>query len=78
MLGASSNNHLSSSSRNVVVPAPNEPGRKIEMYSLLLHHRYASNSKWVYSHVEGAIGLIVRTEKMGNGLDKLIKHHSLH
>jgi hypothetical protein len=44
MLGASSNNRLLSLSRNVVVLAPNEPGRKIEIYSLLLHHRYASNS----------------------------------
>ena len=44
MLGASSNNRLLSLSRNVVVPAPNKPDRKIEIYSLLLHHRYASSS----------------------------------
>ena len=45
MLSASSNNRLSSPSRNVIVPTPNEPGKKIEMYSLLLHHCYTSNSK---------------------------------
>ena len=50
MLGASSNNRLLSLSRNVVVPASNEPGRKIEIYSLLLHHRYASNSKVSSDH----------------------------
>uniref|UniRef100_A0A2N9ENN6 Uncharacterized protein n=1 Tax=Fagus sylvatica TaxID=28930 RepID=A0A2N9ENN6_FAGSY len=50
MLGASSNNRLLSSSRNIVVPTPNELGRKIEMYSLLLHHCYASNSKVSFDH----------------------------
>ena len=50
MFDASSNNRLLSLSRNVVVPAPNEPSRKIEIYSLLLHHRYASNSKVSYDH----------------------------
>jgi hypothetical protein len=59
MLGASSNNRLSSPSRNVVVPAPNEPGRKIEMYSLLLHHCYASNFKVSSDHGRSFIfGLI--------------------
>ena len=32
------------------VPAPNELGKKMEMYSLLLHHRYASNSKVSSNH----------------------------
>ena len=50
MLGVSSNNRLSSPLRNVIVLAPNEPGRKIEIYSLLLHHHYASNSKVSSDH----------------------------
>jgi hypothetical protein len=37
MLGASSNNRLSSPSRNVIISAPNEPGRKIEMYFLAFY-----------------------------------------
>uniref|UniRef100_A0A2N9GN00 Uncharacterized protein n=1 Tax=Fagus sylvatica TaxID=28930 RepID=A0A2N9GN00_FAGSY len=37
MLGASSNNRLSSPSRNDVIPTPNEPGRKIEMYFLAFY-----------------------------------------
>ena len=58
MLGASSNNRLLSLSRNDVVPAPNEPGRKIEIYSLLLHHRYASNSKVSSDHGQFAWFLV--------------------